>query len=261
MAEIFSCDACEALLPEYLLRTLAVEEIARLVAHLQTCTRCQASLAAYEAVLDRLAYDVPQYDPPAAVRQRLQEALTGPLSPALPLPAALPVAQTKRWRWAVTVAAANLLLCLGTWWWAWSVWRHAASVHERWEQLQGQLALQQQALVLSTTAETRSVALRSDKAESRAHGTLFVRMDDPNAVLVVQGLPPLPPERAYQLWLVWGDRQRDNGGVFHVDAQGFGVLHIAAPRPLTTYRAVGITEEPRAGSPGPTTPRVIGGSL
>ena len=53
---------------------------------------------------------------------------------------------------------------------------------------------------------------------------------------IVQDLPPLQQDRAYQLWLVWGDRQRDSGGVFRVDAQGFGLVHITASRPFTTYR-------------------------
>jgi len=80
-------------------------------------------------------------------------------------------------------------------------------------------------------------------------------------VLIVQDLPLLQRDRTYQLWLGWGDRQRDNGGVFRVDEQGFGLLRLTAPQPFTAYQRVGITEEPAGGSPGPTSPRVIGATL
>jgi hypothetical protein len=49
--------------------------------------------------------------------------------------------------------------------------------------------------------------------------------------------------------------------VFRVDEQGFGLMRITAPRPFTAYQRVGITEEPAGGSPGPTSPRVIGAAL
>ena len=103
--------------------------------------------------------------------------------------------------------------------------------------------------------------LRSSEADSRARGFLLLKPDDLHAVLIVQNLPSLPQDRAYQIWLGRGDRQRDNGGVFRVDEQGFGLVSITAPRPFTAYQRVGITEEPAGGSPGPTSPRVIGGTL
>jgi Anti-sigma-K factor rskA, C-terminal/Putative zinc-finger len=69
--------------------------------------------------------------------------------------------------------------------------------------------------------------------------------------------PPLAQDRAYQPWLGWGDRPRENGG----DEQGFGMISVTAQRPFTAYQRVGITEEPAGGSPGPTSPRVIGATL
>ena len=167
---------------------------------------------------------------------------------------------TWRPRWAFLLTAANVVLCLSVGWWTWQVQREAALVHQRWQDVQRQLALQRQAFTLITAPEARPVVLRSDKADSRARGLLLLKPDDPHAVLIVQDLPPLPQDRAYQVWLGWGDRQRDNGGVFRVDEQGFGLLYITAPQPFTTYQRVGITEEPAGGSPGPTSPRVIGGT-
>ena len=80
-------------------------------------------------------------------------------------------------------------------------------------------------------------------------------------MLIVQDLPPLPQDRTYQLWLGWGDRQRDNGGCFA--SMSRALVWYASPRhrPFTAYQRVGITEEPAGGSPGPTSPRVIGATL
>jgi anti-sigma-K factor RskA len=146
-------------------------------------------------------------------------------------------------------------------WWTWHVQREAALVYQRWQDVQRHLVLQRQAFTLITAPEARPVVLRSDKSDSQARGILLLKPEEPHAMLIVQDLPPLQRDRAYQLWLGWGDRQRDDGGVFRVDEQGFGLMRITAPRPFTAYQRVGITEEPAGGSPGPTSPRVIGATL
>ena len=262
MAAPLSCDQCEELLPDYLLRALEPEALSAVTEHLSTCERCRAQLAAYEAVVDQLGQMVPQHDPPAELRSRLLAAARE--GPGLTATAPEPGRRrrpTRRPRWALLLTAANVVLCLSVGWWTWQVQREAALVRQRWQEVQRQLALQRQAFTLITASEARPVPLRSDKAESRARGLLLLKPNDPHAVLIVQDLPPLQRDRAYQLWLGWGDRQRDNGGVFGVDAQGFGLLRITAPRPFAAYQRVGITEEPAGGSPGPTSPRVIGATL
>ena len=261
MAAPLSCDQCEELLPDYLLRALEPEALRAVTEHLSTCERCSAQLAAYEAVLDQLGQAVLQHEPPAELQSRLLAAAReGPVLTPTPPEFTRRRQPTWRPRWAFLLTAANVVLCLGVGWWTWQVQHEAALVHQRWQDVQRQLALQRQAFTLITAPEARPVVLRSDKADSRARGLLLLKPDDPHAVLIVQDLPPLPQDRAYQVWLGWGDRQRDNGGVFRVDEQGFGLLSITAPRPFTTYQRVGITEEPAGGSPGPTSPRVIGGT-
>jgi anti-sigma-K factor RskA len=262
MAAPLSCDQCEELLPDYLLRALEPEALSTMTEHLSTCERCSAQLASYEAVLDQLEQVVQQHEPPAELRSRLlTAALEGPvLTPTAPELIRLHRQPTWRPRWAFLLTAANVVLCLSVGWWTWQVQREATLVHQRWQDVQRQLTLQRQAFTLITAPEARPVVLRSDKADSRAHGLLLLKPDDPHAVLIVQDLPPIPQDRAYQVWLVRGNNQRDNGGVFRVDEQGFGLMNITAPQPFTTYQRVGITEEPAGGSPGPTSPRVIGGT-
>lgn len=263
MAVPLSCDQCDERLVDYLLHALETADVSAVTEHLRTCERCQAALMAYETTLGQLAQAVPQHDPPAELGAQLLAAAAA-ASGRLAIAAEPRRPATRRFLrrpWGVLLTALNLVLCLGTGWWTWHVQREARMVHQRWQEGQRQLALQRQTLTLITAPQARPVALRSDKAESQARGVLLLQPAEPQAVLIVHGLPPLQRHRAYQLWLAWGDRQRDNGGVFDVDAQGFGMLHITAPRPFTAYQRVGITEEPAGGSPGPTSPRVIGATL
>lgn len=262
MAVPLSCDQCEELLVDYLLHALEPEAVSAVTEHLSTCDRCSAQLAAYEAVLGELAQVVPQQDPPVELGSRLlAEAVEGAmLAASAPEPSRPPRRPTWGPRWAVLLTAANVVLCLGVGWWTWHVQQEAALVQQRWQDMQRQLALQRQAFTLVTAPEVRPVVLRSDKAESPARGVLLIKLDESQAVLVVQDLPPLQRDRAYQLWLGLGGGQRDNGGVFRVDEQGFGMMRVTVPRPFTVYQRVGITEEPAGGSPGPTSPRVIGGT-
>lgn len=258
----FSCEQCEEVLASYLLRALELEEARAVTAHLATCPNCQASREVYETVLNQLAHMVPQHEPPAEVYQHLLAAALEEPPQTVRVSRVSGPQQTfwsPRWAWVLT--AASVLLCLGMGWWTWQMRQEVVLVQRTLQDLQQRFALQRQALTLISTPEMRSVTLRGDAASGQARGVLWLQPADVQALLVVQDLPPLQAHKTYQLWLVWGDRQRDNGGLFRVDEHGFGMLQITAPRPLATYRAVGITEEPAGGSPGPTSPRLIGGML
>jgi len=79
-------------------------------------------------------------------------------------------------------------------------------------------------------------------------------------LLCVYDMPTLPEGMAYQVWLI-RNGERDSGGVFQVSPKGYGLLLMELAQPLDAYEALGITIEPASGSPGPTSPRVLGGRL
>jgi anti-sigma-K factor RskA len=261
-----SCEQCEELLPGYVLGALALDEAVAVAEHLATCPQCQASLEIYEAVVDRLGEAVIQLEPPAPIRQRLLATVQAELTPH---PAA-PGAQRQRWRparlprWAMALTALNALIFLVSVWWSWQAWRDLAVAREQLRLTQDQLHTAQDQLRL-TQEQLQQVRrqlslralLRSD--DSPARGALLETTTS-QAVLIVQDLPRLQSDRVYQLWLRRGST-RDNGGIFQVDAQGFGIMLVNTPHPLSEYSLAGITEEPTGGSPGPTTPRVIGGAV
>ena len=88
--------------------------------------------------------------------------------------------------------------------------------------MQRQLALQRQAFTLITAPEARPVVLRSDKEESQARGILLLKPAEPHAVLIVQDLPPLQQDRAYQLWLMGATASGTMGGCFASMSRALG---------------------------------------
>jgi hypothetical protein len=255
-----TCEQCEELLPGYTLGALEPDESVAVAEHFGRCAHCPASLATYDMVLDRLGEAVPTSDPPAVVQQRLLASITQELSPQSSVPQQPSLPRWRVWtpRWALVLTAVNVLCFVGIAWWSWQLWQQAAGSPDRWQQVMHQLDVQRQALALITIPDSQRALLRGSQGQAR--GTLLLQSITPHAVLIVQDLPLLPSDRVYQLWLL-RDSTRDNGGIFQVDAQGFGMLLIHAPHPLADYRAAGITEEPAGGSSGPTSPRLIGGRL
>jgi hypothetical protein len=259
MTDPLSCDQYDEWLPGYVLNALTPEEATVTAAHLQTCARCQARLAAYESTIGRLGETVTLHEPPPELRRRLMAMVAADLAPRSAEPQALQPrwrhVWAPRWAWALTVA--NAILFLGAAWFAWQAWLTLPPGRPSWQQMAQALAAQRQALALLTEATSRRVMLNNG---AQARGTLLLQSTTAQAVLIVQHLPPLPANRVYQLWLI-RDGVRDNGGIFQVDEQGFGMLLIQAPHIFNVYQAAGITAEPAGGSPGPTSPRVIGGKL
>lgn len=235
------------LIPEYVLDLLEPQQADQVAAHLQQCAACRAELEAYQRVIDQLALGAPQKSPPAALRAKIL-AGTGAVPPAPEIPR-----QAPGWRarlaglfsapvpgWAVVslvfigiLAVVNLLL-----WW--------------------QLANVRQELAQQNPLQV--VAMANTEAAPGAGGLLIISGDGRHGTLVVDQLPVLDEQHAYQIWLI-RDNVRTSGGVFTVDEDGYGSKYISAPDPLISYPAFGVTIEPAEGSPGPTGEKVLGGEL
>jgi len=93
-----------------------------------------------------------------------------------------------------------------------------------------------------------------------AYGTVVLDAKDNGGVLAVRDMPRLDAGHQYQLWLVRGDERR-SGGVFSVDDDGYGNLLLSIPRDFKGFTGIGISVEPKGGSPAPTGARVAAGKL
>ncbi len=93
-----------------------------------------------------------------------------------------------------------------------------------------------------------------------ASGKLIGSPNQREAVLVVSGLGQAPRGHEYQVWFLRGGTPVPNS-LFKVDRRGHAAPIVHVPAPLPDFDTIAVTPEPLGGSPGPTGPIVLAGSL
>lgn len=276
----------------YVLGALEPEARVRFEAHAATCTECLREIEQLRPVADRLGLAVAQADPPPYLRQRLLMRATmlaqatsvtldtpiGPISPA-PVgpggaaviaasePAGRPAGAAPRagqrkpwWRWAerlaVPVAAASLGVALLS---------GGFAMAERQELRRTSEAAAMLAETLSLMYQPGRVSreLSGEYGQSpNAKGMVFLVPDGNEVVLMAYNLPTLARQEVYQFWLNDPEHERRiSGGTFKVDDRGRGHLVVRSPMRINEFKTCGVTKEPDRGSPKPTGPRMLSGSL
>ena len=92
-----------------------------------------------------------------------------------------------------------------------------------------------------------------------ARGTAFIQPEG-SGVLEIVNLPPLDPARAYQIWYYpEGDGVPLPGDTISLNEDGIAFSLI--PADVGTFEAVGVSVEPAAGSPAPTTDIILLGTV
>lgn len=74
----------------------------------------------------------------------------------------------------------------------------------------------------------------------------------------VSGMPTLPKNKDYQVWLMNG-KHLESVGVFH--PKGHEQLILKASKPVGRYKRIGIMQEPAGWSPQPTTRQILSSDL
>lgn len=225
------------LLPGYALGCLDAEDEAAARAHLAECAECREELASLRDVVGGLAAALPAAPPPPRLEGRIMEAAGKESSaPGLRLEAGRGRPRSFS-RFAMAAAAAILILGAGN-----------------LLQWQGARASRPQ----GGAKGLLTLALAGTGPDAGAFGTVVLDPEDNEGVLAVRGLSSLGPSRRYQLWLAKGSL-RASGGLFSVDAHGYGSLLLDVPAGLRGFEALLITVEPAAGSASPTGESVMEG--
>lgn len=232
-------------LPAYILRTLSDEERAQVETLLATSEEAREELQRYEEMFAVLGTMVPARKAPSHLtedfRQRLaRTAFVPAVTPtAAPVTRAVPAGQPRA---VPRLSTTRLLLGLAA---LIVVVVAIVAIHRGITSQQEQQQIQ---AILSNPAAVR-VAFNAQPGGSGK--VSFVMLpNSTQAVLEADQLPALPAEKQYQLWLI--DDQPHGNAVFSVDQQLHRVL-ITMPGAPDNYKTLGITVEPRGGSPKPTT--------
>lgn len=232
-------------LPEYTLGLLNEQERRLVAAHLEICAVCQAELRAYEHATEQVASAIPAHEPPADLRNRIVSAAMADSihanqrsEPSIFQRLAQAFKFSSQPGFGGLAILVILLLLIGN----------------------VLLFFQVQDLRTIAYAKAEIIQLEAAPEQATAGGILLIQNKGVNGILIVDGMQPLTDQQQYQLWLIRAD-ERISGGVFSVNSVGYGYLSVENPRPLSEYDALGITVEPFGGSPGPTSPKVLGAEL
>ena len=229
------------LLPDYVLEILTVEETSRVAEHLAGCQICRAEFHRLQQVADELPLALAQTEPPLRLKANLMGSIHARnLKPA-------PTSQPSFWQSLTSILQTRLP--------AWGLALVLILVV-------GNLLLWRQPNPSNSQTNTPMlvIALASTTDAPQAAGTLIMDQNGHYGTLVVDHLPALDADHQYQVWLN-RDGDRISSGLFSVNYEGYGSLELTAPDPLIQFDSIGITIEPKGGSPGPTGAKVLGGDL
>ena len=88
------------------------------------------------------------------------------------------------------------------------------------------------------------------------HGLVFVNANR-GVLLIASNLPPVPPGKTYEMWVVPKGGAPIPAGLFQSDPQGNAVHFLSGPVDRARTAAIAVSVEPAAGSQSPTTPPIV----
>ncbi|MER5262118.1 anti-sigma factor [Actinosynnema sp. NPDC002837] len=249
-------DDTHALIGAYVLDAVSDTERRAFDDHLAHCTACVRETAELRETTALLA-GAATVEPPRHLRDRVMTAIadTRQLPPeadvrakTVPIGPEPPGAAGVWWRRTAALAAAAgiaVAVTLGI---------QGADANRRLERdLQ---ALQQVDGYHSRMADLLAAPdakLVRGEVTGGGTGTVVASSAHGEVLFLAHGLPRLPEDRTYQLWLIGADGPRPAGLLTSSDGQADPLLASG----FTGREAVGLTVEPRGGSPRPTTPTVV----
>lgn len=261
-------DAFSNLAAPYALGVLAGDDRDAFVSHLATCETCRQEVASLARVVEGLPQTLDPTPLPPALRARVLAAATAPV--VVEKPFQRPRPESRPSPWLGWLAAAATLAAIASGALAWNarvenarLQRQLAVAQEREAVLDRQLvALQASAdharetVAVLRAADLSRVELAGQTGALQASGRILWSASQ-GVVFVATNLPPLPPGRVYQLWVV-ADKPL-SAGVVMPDAAGH--LTVINSQPVAGHpKQFAVTLEPEGGRPAPTGPMLLVGS-
>jgi len=231
----------------YALGVLQGEERLALEKHLEECASCRRELEQLRGDTALMALSTAGPMPPRRSRERLMKALARE-------PRQAPIRQRRWWTLVPWVAATALAMGLI------AVWLQNLDLQRRMADLQNESAqqlaeLQRAREVVSTLTATDAmrVTLVAAKTPPQPQGKAIYVRDRSSLIFLASNFGALPPQKAYELWLIPTQGAPIPAGVFKPDQHGSATV-IDPPLPAKVEaKAFAITVEPESGSSAPTT--------
>ena len=276
------CKKAEEHLEAYLLGALESREMDEVRHHVDTCAECSSILYQHGSVAADLALAVPQISAPPHLKRQLLSRIE----------AAAPRSRSRRvWgNWSgllprlslrlatpIQMAVAPILILGMVLGWIWFNNRLSDIAEEKealadkieimaeGEAEMKQMVKDQRYLTYMSASPGLTVnVLSGTERWGRARGIVMIPQGGDAPFLAALGLPPLPKDKTYQVWLIVLGRMY-SAGTFTVDSTGYAQTRINLPmtplHKIDAIEAIVITVEQAGGSPGPTGESVLRGDL
>ena len=113
------------------------------------------------------------------------------------------------------------------------------------------LERQRSALALLNSPAAKKMELAGTLTQN-TRGTFVYDQKTGRAILMAEGLPATPADKAYEVWFIPKGHSPMPGKIFTVDASGHAMLPTQMPAEAMDGATVAITLEPKKGSAVPT---------
>jgi hypothetical protein len=230
-------------------------------------SRTRSLLDAAERITQNLP-TVPKNTPllPARQQQEQTYALARPTPILPPQPAPTPAAPPQRFDFGWLAAAAMAVAALFIVWIDFGAQQQlvqlrsdlsgrTTEISQLNQQIQSmELQLQQNQGQLAFFASPTQIVSLTGTLKAPSAGGVFYQHND-RAILVLQGLPPLPADQTYQLWLIPAQGAPAPAGLLTIATVDANRQQVNLP--ALTYQAIGISIEPSGGSETPTAGNIV----
>lgn len=244
-------------------------DVRELDAHLATCAECRMELDELRDASSLMAYAANQLEPSPELRSRILEsvqkssaAVIKTAGPELDKPSnVIPLARAQSPQWspkqtfwaaaAVFVIVVLLLALIGTRGQYRSLSQGIAASHKQFEEQRQALEREREARALLMAKDAAKFELAGTPMAQKAHAMLAYDRKTGHAMLMVEGLPAAPADKAYQLWFIAGGKPMP-GKVFNSDADGRAMMVDDIPAEARERAVFAVTLEPKSGVTAPT---------
>jgi anti-sigma-K factor RskA len=238
-------DELNVLAGAYAVDALDDDERALFEEHLRGCPECTEEVRGLRNAAAELSL-LTEVGPPPQLRAAVLGAVaqSRPLPPRVDGARVLPLRRSRSTALWQGLAAACALIAITVSAWGYTEHRHA----ER--------AVSARASVVQSLLAAPDVRA-STTAMKQGQGTLIYSRREHRLVLIGRGMPVLPADETYQLWLMTPTGEPVSGGVFRPDPNGN--VELPASGDLNGVDRMGVSVEPAGGSaqPTPTTVQVL----
>lgn len=254
------------LLASHALDALDASEARAVEDHLETCAQCRAELIEMRETAGLLAHAATAAEPGDEVRARILANAGAERRPAETSAQVveMPRRATKLWpnllRLAAAIAFIALLVGVIV------LWRRDVRLRGEVAALSRQLnaqqrelvrdrdvlARQREALALLNSPGAKRMELAGSQTAQNARATFVFDQSTGRAVLMTEGLPAAPADKAYEVWFIPKGHSPMPGKMFTVDASGHAMITDQIPAEARENAVIAITLEPKHGSAVPT---------